>query len=173
MWFSPFSPHIAILHEICVLLLFTHHSGLFVTKKNENIFIPIFLSLSASFDTADLLTTLLFFKFCLIWFLVFFPQSLLWTSYSFPIPWVPVFSWILSSDLFSLYPFSLAENTNSSGFSYQFYINDIQIYISTLIFSPKILSYLCNCLLLFLQMHCEAQSVKCSLTQTPILPLIY
>ena len=101
--FHIFPPHTARLLKSA--LLFTHYSDLFVTKKKENIFIHNFLSLSA-FDTADLLTTL--FKSIHVWFPVFFPQSLLWTSYSFPILWVTVFSWILSSDLFSPCPFSLA-----------------------------------------------------------------
>lgn len=101
--FHIFAPHTARLLKS--VLLFTHFSDLFFTKMKENIFIHNFLSPSA-FDTADPLTTL--FKSSHVWFPAFFPQSLLWTSYSFSILQMTVFSWILSSDLFSPCPFSLA-----------------------------------------------------------------
>ena len=101
--FHIFPPHTARLLKS--VLLFTHYSDLLFTKMKEDIFIHNFLSPSA-FDTAHLLTTL--FKSSHVWFPVFFPQSLLWTSFSFSILQMTVFSWILSSDLFSPCPFSLA-----------------------------------------------------------------
>lgn len=119
------------------VLLFTHCSDLFATKKKGNVFIYNFLSLSAC-DTADPLTTL--FKFVRVWFPVCFPQSLLWASYSFPSS-----GWLYSQEYCLLISFLLAHylwhrkplpttSVNRSVLMILEYIFQIYIYIYTVIF---------------------------------------